>query len=526
MKRVKTMTFFSPLFFIFLPVVAWVHYHLPDKYQYLWLLAASLVFYLSGGPAFAAGLLAISLITYGAVRGMEKAGPKRSATFLAGAILLTLLMLVLFRYGAAAGDESSVLPVTWISAGFLPAAWIPAGFSFYALTALGYVMDVYYGRTEPEHHFGRYLLFVAFFPSILSGPILRADKMLPQIRAGRTFDYEKSRSGLYQMLYGYLLKVLVADRLAPMVAEAFDHYTDLSGATLLWGAVLYGIQLYCDFAGYSAIALGAGRFLGYDLPVNFRQPYFATSVADFWHRWHISLSEWLRDEIYIPLGGNRKGKARKMLNLMVTFLVSGFWHGSGGNFLFWGGLHGAYQVAGNVPQMLRGGKSEPGTSKQENQAKQGNQTKQTKQTKQAMLGPGEEAVSTRGVLPHLARILRAVRTFLLVDLAWIFFRAPSFRVGADYVYRIVTSFHLRTMTYYGEYLLGQAKGDLALILLCIGAVFVLDLLRESRYPVAEKIAGLPGLIRWAIYLGLVLFLLIVSVRYYGEAASTFIYARF
>ncbi|MCR4897263.1 MAG: hypothetical protein K5891_10860 [Lachnospiraceae bacterium] len=473
MKRVKTMTFFSPIFFIFLPVVAWVHYHLPGKHQYLWLLSASLVFYLSGGPAFAAGLLVISLITYGAVRGMEKSGPKRSAAFLAGAILLTILMLVLFRYGAAAGDEASVLP----------ASWIPAGFSFYALTALGYVMDVYYGRTEPEHHFGRYLLFVAFFPSILSGPILRADKMLPQIREGRTFDYEKSRSGLYQMLYGYLLKVLVADRLAPMVAEAFDHYTVLSGATLLWGAVLYGIQLYCDFAGYSAIALGAGRFLGYDLPVNFRQPYFAPSVADFWHRWHISLSEWLRDEIYIPLGGNRKGKARKMLNLMITFLVSGFWHGNGANFLFWGGLHGAYQVAG-------------------------------------------KASPSRSVRPCLARILRCVRTFLLVDLAWIFFRAPSFRVGADYVYRIVTSFHLRTMTYYGEYLLGQAKGDLALILLCILAVFVLDLLREKGYPVASKIAGLPGLVRWALYLVLVLFMLLVSVRYYGEAASTFIYARF
>ncbi len=522
MKRVKTMTFFSPIFFIFLPVVAWVHYHLPGKYQYLWLLAASLVFYLSGGPAFAAGLLSISLITYGAVRGMEKTGPKQSAAFLAGAILLTLLMLVLFRYGAVSRDGSGFLSAARLPAGLLPVAWIPAGFSFYALTALGYVMDVYYGRTEPEHHFGRYLLFVAFFPSILSGPILKAGRMLPQIREGRTFDYEKSRSGLYQMLYGYLLKVLVADRLAPMVAEAFDHYTDLSGATLLWGAVLYGIQLYCDFAGYSAIALGAGRFLGYDLPVNFRQPYFATSVADFWHRWHISLSEWLRDEIYIPLGGNRKGKARKLLNLMITFLVSGFWHGSGANFLFWGGLHGAYQVAGNVPRMLKGDKSEPGTSRQENQAKQENQIKQTNQ---AMLGPGEEAPS-HGVLPHLARILRCIRTFLLVDLAWIFFRAPSFRVGADFVYRIVTSFHLRTMTYYGEYLLGQGKGDLALILLCILAVFVLDLLREARYPVAEKIAGLPGLIRWALYLGLVLFLLIVSVRYYGEAASTFIYARF
>lgn len=220
-------------------------------------------------------------------------------------------------------------------------------------------------------------------------------------------------------MWGYFLKIMIADRLAPMVNYAYGNYREMPGATLVWATVLFGIQLYCDFSGYSALAVGAGRLLGFDIKDNFKQPYLSGSVKEFWSRWHISFSSWLRDYIYIPLGGNRKGRLRKYVNLMVTFLASGLWHGSGGNFLIWGALHGGYQIIDDI------------FNKRRNRQKR-----------------------------FVHRIAGIAITFILVDLAWLFFKAESTEQALGILEQIFLHFDFRRMTYYGTYLLGGERLDL------------------------------------------------------------------
>ncbi|MDL2302358.1 MBOAT family protein [Lachnospiraceae bacterium OttesenSCG-928-D06] len=384
-------------------------------------------------------------------------------------VLANVGMLFLFRYSV------------------LKTILVPLGMSFYVLQALGYVIDVYRKELTPEKNLMKYTVFLFFFPTIMSGPIQRGQQILPQIKEGRDFDYQKAHRGLYLLLYGYLLKIVVANPLGSMVNFAYDDYTGMPGATLLWATILYGIQLYCDFAGYSALAIGTGKLLGFDIKENFKQPYFAVSIKEFWNRWHISLSTWLRDYLYIPLGGNRKGKFRKYVNLMVTFLISGLWHGTGAGFLIWGGLHGIYQILGDC---IRG--------------------RGKKQT-----------------LQGLPRILCGVFTFLLVDFAWLFFRAESLEQAVGILKSIFCDFGLKEMTYYGSYLLGGTPFELLFMFACIGVVFLIDFLHEKNISIENVIMCRTNIaVRWIGYIVCTLLILLVIVQNYGEAASKFIYTRF
>lgn len=354
------------------------------------------------------------------------------------------------------------------------------------LQALGYVVDVYRNRVKAEGNPLRYAVFVAFFPTVISGPIQRGEDMLPQIREGRDFDYRRARSGLYYLLWGYLLKLVMADGLGSMVAFAYNDYGNMPGATLLFATILYAVQLYCDFAGYSALAIGVAKLLGFELKENFRQPYFAVSVRDFWNRWHISLSSWLRDYVYIPLGGNRKGRCRKYFNLLVTFLVSGLWHGFGSNFLIWGALHGLYQVAGSIVSVKE----------------------KRRQT-------------------AFFQLAKMALTFVLVDFAWLFFRADSAEQAFQILERILFHFDFKQMTYYGSYMLGGTKADLFFMLAGMIIVFLIDFLHERKFSIEAFTMNRVHLaVRWTMYIGITLFLLLVIVRNYGQAASTFIYANF
>lgn len=460
------MTLQSLLFPVFLAIVVGINFLFPRKYRYIWLCAASLFFYLSLDARYAVGLFLCIATTYIAGLLLEQGRGAGGKWPLILCIGIHILVLFLFRYPCAGS------------------AFVPLGMSFYALQAMGYVIEVYRGNVKPEKNILRYTVYVAFFPTIMSGPIQKATVLLPQIREGQDFDYHKAHSGLYLLLWGYLLKYVMANPLGGMVDQAYGNYANLPGATLLWATILYAVQLYCDFAGYSALAVGAARVLGFDLEGNFARPYFAASVKDFWRRWHMSLSAWLRDYIYIPLGGNRKGKRRKRFNLMVTFLISGLWHGSGLQYLVWGGLHGLYQILEDC-------------------------------------FPGRAGKNGK-----VWRIFRCLVTFVLVDFAWLFFRAGSLRQAFEMLYRILFCFGFKEMTYYGSYLLGRTKGGLLLLLAGIVLVFAVDYLHEKKISLENTAAHFPMVVRWTAYILLTLCILLAAVRGYGQTASAFIYTRF
>ncbi len=482
-------------FILFLPVVTWIHFVMPKRYQYIWLFAASLFFYLSNDIRYMAGLAFCIVTTYFAAIWIAKTGVVVRKTILAMCIFVNVFALVLFR-------------LFWKDTLFAP-----LGISFYALQAMGYVMDVFGGKTVPEKNIIRYTVYVAFFPTVISGPIQRSTVLLPQLRNGTDFHYEKARAGLYDLLGGYLLKIVIADPLGKMVGFAYDNSEILPGATLLWATFLYAIQLYCDFAGYSALAIGSAKMLGFDMDANFRQPYFAVSIKDFWNRWHISLSSWLRDYVYIPLGGNRKGKVRTQLNLMVTFVVSGLWHG-GGNYMIWGILHGVYNMAENIEkQIVSKGHFLKATA---NHPPNNNDL------------PYQKArTNPRHFGTVISQIVHMAVTFILVDFAWLFFRAGSVEHALNILKRIVFCFHFKEMTYYGSYLLGETKLGLVYMLLGIIAVFLVDVLHEKKISIAKIMKDkVPIVIRWSLYIALTLLLILVIIRNYGLAASTFIYATF
>lgn len=454
-------------FLFFMAAVAGIYYVIPPRHQYIWLCIASVFFYISNDVRYFAGLALCTAATYGTGLLLGHGSARWKRALLISCIGIHVLLLLWLRYPL----KKSIL--------------VPMGISFYALQALGYVIEVYRGNVQPERNLVRYAVYVAFFPTVMSGPIQRAPKLLAQIREGRGFDYDTVRSGLYLLLGGHLLKQVIANPLGGMVDYAYGNYANLPGATLLWATVLYAVQLYCDFAGYSALAMGAARILGFDIGRNFEQPYFAASVKDFWNRWHISLSSWLRDYVYIPLGGNRKGKCRKNINLMVTFLVSGLWHGTGAHYLVWGGIHGIYQILEScIPKRNR----QSGCFR---------------------------------------RILGGMVTFALVDFAWLFFRADSMTQAFAILHRIFFCFQFKEMTYYGSYLMGRTKMELLLLLLGIALVFLVDFLHERKISI-EDIATckMPLAVRWGGYIALTMGILLAAIREYGQGASNFIYTRF
>lgn len=230
---------------------------------------------------------------------------------------------------------------------------LPVGISFYTFQSLSYSIDVYRGEKEPERNFGKFALYVAFFPQLVAGPIERSTNLLPQFDRRISFDYDRFVSGLRLMLWGFFKKIVIADRLAIYVNEVYNSPAEFQGLTLILATYFFAFQIYCDFSGYSDIAIGAARIMGYDLMINFRQPYFSQSIAEFWKRWHISLSTWFKDYLYIPLGGNRVAKNRWYFNLMAVFLISGLWHGANWTFVLWGFLHGFYLVFSIWTQNIR-----------------------------------------------------------------------------------------------------------------------------------------------------------------------------
>lgn len=330
-----------------MPVVFILYWLLPHKYRWALLLISSYYFYMSWNPNYIVLILSATFVSYLAGILLEKTklpGPRKA--ILVSAVGICLSLLFFFKYFNFFSD-SVVQLLGLFSIRLHPVTLkvlLPVGISFYTFQTLSYVIDVYRGKVKPEHHFGIYATFVSFFPQLVAGPIERTENLLPQISSEKTFRYDQAAYGLKLMAWGFFKKLAIADVLGPLADQAYANLAGCSTLDLLAAVFCFALQIYCDFSGYSDIAIGSAKLLGIDLMTNFRSPYFAGSIREFWSRWHISLSTWFRDYVYIPLGGSRCGRWKTCRNLMITFLVSGLWHGANWTFVVWGGLHGLAQV--------------------------------------------------------------------------------------------------------------------------------------------------------------------------------------
>ncbi len=340
------MTFNSFSFIIIFPLLFLLYYAIPARFgkgRNLFLLVVSYLLYMQWKPAYALVLMGVTVVTYLAALLLGQS--RRPRLILTLGVILSLLPLLFFKYLNFLNEAlSSLLSLAHLQFSLPGLNWaIPVGISFFTLQALGYLWDVYYKRQEVERDFLTYALFVSFFPSITSGPINKASLVIPQLKRLRPyFDFPKAVEGMRMLLWGLFMKVVVADRIAIYVDMVFSHYVNFTGMTCLVAIILFAIQIYADFAGYSLMALGVARVLGIDLTENFRRPFFATSVADLWRRWHISLFNWLKDYVYIPLGGSRCSTIRNYFNILVTFVVSGLWHGANWTYVIWGAMLGVF----------------------------------------------------------------------------------------------------------------------------------------------------------------------------------------
>ena len=388
------MTFQSVEYLIFFPIVFILYWFLCRNNKMLQnglVFISSLVFYAWWDWRFLILLLVTALSTYysGALINKYEEDKRKRKTILLSSLILNIGILFVFKYyNFFVQSFVDGLSLLNISIGLSTLNIIlPVGISFYTFSALSYTIDVYQKKVSATDDMLAYLSYVTFFPSILSGPISRAQKQLPQYFKARTFDYDKAVQACKMIVWGGVLKTCLADRLGIYVDTVYSNISNHNGTTLLFTSVLYTIQIYADFAGYSLMAIGCGKLLGIDLPTNFIRPYFAKTVTDFWRRWHISLTTWFRDYIYFPLGGNRCSRQRWMLNTMVVFTVSGLWHGAYYTFIIWGALHGACMIIERL-----------------------------------IYGDNIKTITDKFTIPN---ILRIAVTFTIVNFAWIFFRLGS-----------------------------------------------------------------------------------------------------
>lgn len=383
------MLFNSIGFLLFFPIVCILYYAIPAKRvkaRNLLLLIASYYFYINWEPAYALLLLTSTIVTYCTALGIVYFKDNRNKKIcLVSSLVLNLTILFVFKYyNFLASNIETALKTSGLGIDIPEfSLLLPVGISFYTFQAIGYSIDVYRGTTNAERHFPTYALFVSFFPQLVAGPIERSNNLLPQFKQRHRFDYNELMVGVNLMVWGYFMKLVLADRCGIYVDAIFNNVDKHNGGSYWLASLLFPFQIYGDFAGYSLIAIGVSRVLGFRLMENFRRPYFASSIGEFWHRWHISLSTWFKDYVYIPLGGNRVGRIRQYFNLLITFVVSGIWHGANWTFFCWGSLHGILLCV------------------------------------EKTLGVGKRQYYGIGKLCHWAI------TFVLVCLAWILFRANN-----------------------------------------------------------------------------------------------------
>lgn len=478
------MLFNSLEFAIFLPVVFLLYWFVVNKslkLQNFLLLAASYIFYGWWDWRFLSLIVISSVVDYLVGIGLGKY-QKMSARkwLLALSLLVNLGFLVFFKYFNFF-LESFVTAFTFFGQPFDAQRLnivLPVGISFYTFQTLSYSIDVYRGKLKPTHDVVAFFAFVSFFPQLVAGPIERASNLLPQFDKFRRFNYGVSVDGLRQILWGFFKKMVIADNCAVLVNDIFGNYENLNGSTLVLGAILFAFQIYGDFSGYSDIAIGTARLFGFKLMRNFAFPYFSRDIAEFWRRWHISLSTWFRDYLYIPLGGSRGGTGMKVRNTFIIFIVSGFWHGANWTFIIWGALNAIYFL----PLML------------------------LKQNRKNLDLPAEGRL-----LPGLRESFSILTTFAVTLIAWIFFRSPSVGVALDYIGNIFSS-SLFTLPQ------NLPVRELFFIFILLSVEW---LQRSKEHGLEFTTLAMPKFMKWSIYIGLIFMILT-----FGGTQQDFIYFQF
>ena len=495
------MLFNSAEFLVFFPIVVLLYFVCPDKFKNYLLLVASYFFYMCWNAEYALLILTTTIITFGSGMVIEKAkgfdNEKRSKAKLAVAasFILNIGILFYFKYtNFALGLIGGLLNKIGVGIS-IPVFDIvlPVGISFYTFQALSYTMDVYRGDIYAEKNFFKYALFVSFFPQLVAGPIERSKNLLKQLQPHK-FNYEDFRDGFLLMLWGYFLKLVLADRIAIFVDIVYKDYDQFGGMYIVVATMLFAVQIYCDFAGYSVIAMGAAQILGIRLMENFDAPYLSTTVAEFWRRWHISLTSWFRDYLYIPLGGSRKGKVRKYINIMIVFLVSGLWHGASLSFVLWGGLNGLYQVIGSLLMPVR--------DKLRN-----------------LLGINKDKLGYK--------VAGAFITFVLVDFAWLFFRADSLSDAFAMVHQMFAVKNPWVMFDHSSiYQCGLDDVNFKLLQISVMILLFADICKKKGVVIRKVILEQDYWVRWIVIPLVICFVLVFGVWGPSYNEANFIYFQF
>lgn len=503
------MLFNSVSFLIFFPLVLLFYFLIPGKWRCSFLLLASLLFYMSFHPKYVVVLMFVTIVSYFEGLWLERIAEafkenlaqkrKQKRLIFFGSIVTVSAALVLFKYTEFLLDNVnrvlalfSLKPVSG-SFSFV----LPLGISYFTFQVISYLTDIYRGEQKAEHDFVVYALYVSFFPKMLSGPIERGGDFLPQLHACAKlslWDGTRVMEGIIQMVLGYFQKMVIADRLAIFTGEVFQNYAALGSVELFFGAAAFYLQLYMDFAGCIQIAAGAAKIMGFTLTENFDAPFFAGSIREYWGRWHISLSSWLKDYIYIPLGGNRGGTFKKYRNLVLTFLFSGLWHGASWQYVLWGGIHGIYQIMGYV-------------------------TAPFVRRLNVRLCTKTESFSYR--------FLRIVKCWLLVCFAYVFFKVPSAADGLRYLGRMFTKWNPWALFDGSLYQLGLSEKYVHF--LCAAIVFLL-LVEYLKYKknVTFDLWLMKQCIwfRWGIVIGMLVVLAVCGAYGMAYEAENFIYFQF
>jgi D-alanyl-lipoteichoic acid acyltransferase DltB (MBOAT superfamily) len=477
------MLFNSAEFALFLPIVFLLYWLLSKnlRSQNILLLLASYFFYACWDYRFLFLLVFSTLLDY--VTGLKMAETKSNylkKIWFWSSITINLGFLAFFKYFNFFIDSfSHLLGTVGLQSHTVTLNIIlPIGISFYTFHGLSYVIDIFHGKIKPEKNFVDYSLFVSYFPLLVAGPIERAMHLLPQIQARRQFNYARAVDGMRQILWGLFKKIVIADNCAGYVDTIFSNSGAYSGSTLLLGAILFSFQIYCDFSGYSDIALGVSRLFGIELLKNFAFPYFSRDIAEFWRRWHISLTTWFRDYVYIPLGGSRGSMAKKIRNTFIIFLISGFWHGANWTFVIWGLLNALFFVPLLIFNFNR---------------------------------KNTDNIAQGRYWPSIREFAQMTITFLITTFGWIFFRAETVSKAVSYIKGIFTDSIFKKPEIFPVDLI-------ALILLFL----VIEWLhREKQHGLQLTEIKLPKLVRWSFY-----YLLLILMIWFGGAKQDFIYFQF
>lgn len=488
------MLFNSFEFAIFFPVVTVLFFLLPHRFRWFLLLAASCFFYMYFKPIYIL-ILGFTIVVdyYAGILIAREQNKKKKKRLLLISIIANVGVLVVFKYYNFIAINLNETFSLFYESGHIPLLNIllPIGLSFHTFQAMSYTIEVYRGNQQPEKHFGIYALYVMFYPQLVAGPIERPQNILHQFHEVQKFSYENMRSGLILIAWGLFKKVVIADRLALFVNQVYGNPSEYTGLPLITATVFFAFQIFCDFSGYSDIAIGSAKCMGYDLMTNFERPYMATSIGGFWRRWHISLSTWFKDYVYIPLGGNRTSKGRWYLNLLIVFLLSGIWHGANWTFVIWGLLHGVYLIFENELN--------------------------------------NRFPSIRNANGFIVIFFKRVFVFALVTLAWVFFRAQY----VSEAFYIIKNFFTGIPQQLAQLMnnapfarlqilyIGQAGIEFFMAILLLLVMMTIHYMQANRR-FDQWLLAKSSPVRWSFYYGMILLFVFFGIFNHSE----FIYFQF